>query len=92
MEKMNKAEFLKTELGASWTETIDAWDFYLGKHDYKETKVLQSRHEAFQIAVKQFYGIEYHFTRTDEHYGLVTEAVGGGEGEDWLYKKAHRED
>lgn len=33
------------------------------------------------MAVKQFYGVEYHFTRTDEYYGIVT-----ADEKDWLYK------
>lgn len=35
----------------------------------------------YKMAIKQFYCIEYHFTRTDEYFGLVTE-----DETDWLIK------
>ena len=81
MAKFNKKKFLQSELGGMWIETVRAWDFYLSEHDDKETYSLQAKHEGIQTAVKQFYGIEYHFTRTDDYYGLVTEDY-----EDWLYR------
>lgn len=33
------------------------------------------------MAVKQFYGVEYHFTRTDDYFGCCTE-----DGEDFLFR------
>jgi len=33
------------------------------------------------MVIKQFYGIEYDFTRTDEYFGIVTE-----DETDWLFK------
>ena len=33
------------------------------------------------MAIKHFYGVEYHFTRTDEYYGLCTE-----DESDWLMR------
>lgn len=41
----------------------------------------QAQWEIFQLAIKQFYGVEYHFSRTDEYFGLVTE-----DETDWLLK------
>lgn len=38
--------------------------------------------EVFKLAIKQFYGVEYNFTRTDEYFGLVAE-----DGTDWLLKE-----
>lgn len=35
----------------------------------------------YKMAIKQFYGIEYHFTRTDEYFGVVTQ-----DETDWLIK------
>ena len=37
--------------------------------------------EIYKMAIKQFFGIEYHFTRTDEYFGIVTE-----DETDWLIK------
>ena len=33
------------------------------------------------MAVKQFYGVEYHFTRTDDYFGCCT-----NDGEDFLFR------
>ena len=78
--KMNKEKFLKTELGAEMKNCIDCWDLYLNK-DFESAKLCQAQWEVYQMSIKQFYGIEYHFTRTDEYYGIVTEDYN-----DWLYK------
>lgn len=79
--KLNKETFLKTEFGAEMTNCIDCWDLYLSTKDYDSAKLCQAQWEVYQMAVKQFYGIEYHFTRTNEYYGIVT-----ADEKDWLYK------
>ena len=38
------------------------------------------------MAIQQFYGVEYCFTRTDKYYGLVTENE-----TDWLFKVERKE-
>lgn len=43
----------------------------------------QDRWEVFKLAIKQFYGIEFFFTRTDEYFGIVTE-----DEADWFQCKA----
>ena len=60
---------------------VDCWDLYLSTKDYDRARLCQEQWDVYQMAVKQFYGIEYHFTRTDEYYGIVTEDC-----KDWLYK------
>lgn len=79
--KMSKEKFLKTEFGAEMTNCIDCWDFYIYTNNYNSAKLCQAQWEVYQMAVKQFYGIEYHFTRTNEYYGIVT-----ADEKDWLYK------
>lgn len=94
--KMNKEKFLKTELGSSMIECVKAWDHWLTEskryaHDlmtnreYKSAKEAATRCQAqwkvYQMAVRQFYGIEYYFTRTDEYFGICTE-----DEADWLLK------
>ncbi len=93
--KMNKEKFLKTELGSSMKECVTAWDKWLTElrkfsignlgSEYREMRKAadwcQAQFEVYQMAVKQFYGIEYHFSRTDEYFGLVTE-----DETDWLFK------
>lgn len=81
MMKMNKEKFLKTELGSSMTECIRAWDFWLDTNNRKACNICQAQWEVYQMAIKQFYGIKYHFTRTDEYFGACTE-----DETDWLFK------
>lgn len=81
MMKMNVKKFLKTEFGAELENCIKCWDFYLETGELDSAKSCQAQWEVYQMAVKQFYGIEYHFTRTDEYYGIVTEDY-----ENWLFK------
>ena len=92
MLKMNKKKFLKTEFGAELDSCVKAWDKALDnccifsqeteeyKRERKAADWCQAQWEVYQKAIKQFYGIEYHFTRTDEYFGVVTEE------DDWLIK------
>lgn len=93
--KLNKEKILKTELGSSLHECITAWDHWLTElrkfsidtvdQKYRETRKAadwcQAQWEVYQMALKQFYGIEYHFTRTDKYFGVCTE-----DEADWLFK------
>lgn len=93
MLKLNKEKFLETELGSELDYCIRAWDAALEKQIIFPHETIpyenasrtvyrcQARWEVYQMAIKQFYGIEYHFTRTDEYFGLVTE-----DETDWLLK------
>lgn len=91
--KLNKSKFLKTELGSNLKECITAWDKWLEEqcnNDYcseeykrgmRSALWCQAQWEVYQMAVKQFYGVEYHFSRTDEYFGACTE-----DESDWLFK------
>lgn len=70
MMKMNKEKFLKTELGSSLQECITAWDKWLEVGDRKAAYWCQAQWEVYKMAVRQFYGIEYCFSRTDEYFGV----------------------
>ena len=83
--KLNKETFLKTGFGAEMTNCVDCWDLYLSTKDYDRAMWCQAQWEVYQMAVKQFYGVEYHFTRNNEYYGIVTEDYN-----DWLYKVERR--
>lgn len=94
MEKMDKLEFLTTELGVEMALCVARLDIYLRElsacepysNTYDSYNSLKSedmaRLEVFKLAVKQLYGVEYCFTRTDDYYGMVTE-----DGTDWLLKR-----
>ncbi len=91
--KMNKEAFMKTELCQGWIACITNWDAAIkrrskaqwGTPEYvdscKASNICGTQHEVYQMAVKQFYGVEYHFSRTDEYFGLVTE-----DEQDWLFR------
>lgn len=85
--EFNKEEFLETELGVELTKCIDCLDMYLRKQDYDSAVLYILQWQVYQMAIKQFYGIEYDFSRTDEHYGLVTV-----DGKDWLYKVERKQE
>ena len=84
--KMNKEQFLKTEFGVELESTITAWYDALSRNreDKEVLRTLawcQAQWEVYRMAIKHFYGVEYHFTRTDEYYGLCTE-----DESDWLMR------
>ncbi len=91
--KMSKEKFLKTEVGAelksciiSWDKALDSCRNYSYMNDeYKRARNTanwcQAQWEVYKMVIRQFYGIEYNFTRPDEYFGLVTE-----DETDWLFK------
>lgn len=91
--KIDKEKFLKTEFGGGLECTITTWDQALekkrhtaecsedGRKIIKQLAWCQAQWEVYRMAIKYFYGVKYHFTRTDEYYGLCTE-----DGSDWLMK------
>lgn len=93
--KLVKARFERTEFGGQMVETVKAIDFYLEERSRtsqwrepekyegltKDIEHLFAQFEIFRLAVKQFYGVEYHFTRTDDYFGCCT-----NDGEDFLFR------
>lgn len=98
--KLNKEEFLKTGVGSGLVDCITAWDRCLSalrkfnicniSSEYRELRKAADWNQAqwgvYQMVLQQFYGIEYHFSRTDEYFGVCTE-----DETDWLFK-VERED
>ena len=85
--KLNIKKFMMTEMGGELEETIKAWDQGLGFGYWDRTcKSCQDRWEVFKLAIRQFYGIEFNFTRTDEYFGICND------GETiWLMKENREE-
>lgn len=93
--KLNKDNFLKSELGSNLIKCVTAWDKWLNElgktpHSYESVRVqkaanscqwCQAQWEVYKMAVKQFYGIDYCFSRTNEYFGVCTE-----DETDWLFK------
>lgn len=77
--KLNKEKFLKSELGGNLQECVTAWDHWLTElrkfnidtvgRNIRETRKAadwcQAQFEVFQTVMRQFYNIEYHFSRRD---------------------------
>ena len=80
--KLNKDKFLKTEFGANLVECVTAWEKNLEAKDHRAELWCQAQWEVYQMALKQFYGADYHFSRTDHYFGVCTP-----DGEDWLFKQ-----
>lgn len=88
---MNKEKFLRSEFGGGMIECVYAWDYYLTKQREDSVNLnrireglswCQAQWEIYQLTLKHFYNIEYHFSRTDEYFGICTE-----DESDWLFKK-----
>lgn len=91
--KLNKEEFLQSEFGRSLKECLTIWDSALenlAKYafctpDYNEAQekayICSEKWDVYRMALKHFYGVDYHFTRTDEYFGVCTE-----DEKDWLFK------
>ena len=50
-------------------------------------KSCQDRWEVFKLAIRQFYGIEFNFTRTDEYFGICND-----DETIWLMKENREEE
>lgn len=93
--KLNKEEFLKTEFGIELKKTVEAMEYTLSMmskcidmNNWEDIKQydnglynLLDCFNIFRLAIKQFYGIEYFFDRTDNYFGICTK-----DGSDWLFK------
>lgn len=79
--KLNKEELLNSEFGIRLQGCLIAWDMFIDAGNKEAAKIYQAQWELYQLAMKQFLGIEYHFTRTDEYLGACTE-----DESDWLFK------
>lgn len=82
--KLNKEKFLKTEFGSKLQECVTAWDHWLTELDqftfnassteYKRVRKAadwcQAQWDVYQMAMKQFYGIDFYFKRTEQYFGV----------------------
>lgn len=84
--RFNPTIFLQSEFGGSMIECVQAWDKWLHIGDHKAALWCQAQWEVYQMAMRQFYGIDVHFTRTDDYYGIVI----GEDEEQWIYKHNRR--
>lgn len=92
---MNKENLMRSEFGSNMKECVTAWDRWLTElrilgtgnntQDYRRVRDAatwcQAQWEVYQMALKHFCRIEYHFTRTDHYFGIVNK-----DETDWLLK------
>lgn len=79
--KWKKEKFLKTEMGGEMINCIKCWELALNIRDLKTARWCQAQWEVYKMALRQFYGMEYAFSRTSECYGIVNE----NDYSDWLF-------
>lgn len=93
----NKEKFLLSELGIALVNDICTLNAYMveirgvskdkNSADYNELMSdidrMSAKWQIYKLAIKQFYGIEYYFTRTDEYYGVCKD----DDVDDFLVKK-----
>ncbi len=91
--KLDKKEFLRTETGISMRSCIQLLDealekkssFYYGSAEYEEHAGMawycMAQWEVYKIILRELFGREYCFSRTDEYFGVCTE-----DERDWLFK------
>lgn len=80
--KLDKEEFMESDLGKELINCLTRLDEALDKR--RDEIIISSflaRWEVYQMIFRQYYGMEYCFTRTDEYYGVVTE-----DEKDWLFR------
>lgn len=79
--KFNKEEFLKSEFGTAMQECVANWDKHLSEGNRIAAGQYMAQWLVYRLALRQFYGKEYCFSRTDDYFGIVTE-----DETDWLMK------
>ncbi len=89
----NKEKFLKTDFGKSLKKCVVHLDaalilsgsFPTGSDELinarQNVKIHLGKFQVYQLALCQYYGLELHFSRTDDYFGVCTE-----DESFWLFK------
>ena len=90
---LNKEKFLKTELGKKLIDCavgLDStlagfWNYLMDSDErlkmQRQADIHSAQWEVYQAAMRQFYGLELHFSRTAKYFGVCTE-----DESFWLFK------
>ena len=95
MEKLifNKEKFLKTDFGEKLIDCavdldsvlVSAFKYHMDLDErmkmQRQTDLRLAQWEVYQAAMRQFYGLHLHFTRTDEYFGVCSK-----DKSFWLFK------
>lgn len=79
--RLNKKNFLKTELGQNLYACIVDWDESLQMGKKESAHWCLAQWNVYRMVLNQFYGVDYYFTRTDTYFGVCTE-----DESDYLFK------
>lgn len=94
MQKLDKKTFMNTELGLSMIECVTLWEQAVRQQEKNEWPSVEYRRaaemeewcegrwEVLQMAVRQFYRVDYCMIKTDKYFGICTE-----DEKDWLYRR-----
>lgn len=96
--KLNVENFMATEMGIELKATVVAWNHALSErknniedfgyyHWDSICRECLDKWKIFQLALEQFYGIKFSFTRTDDYFGVCSE-----DESIWLMKVYRKEE
>lgn len=68
--KLNKEEFLKTELGKAVIECVRKRKECRYKEDDAAAAIYEIQWLAYRLAIRQFYGVDCRFVEVDRDYGI----------------------
>ncbi len=80
-------KFLETELGKAMIEVIQGWETAIQEQDDTQIDICCGKWTIIKIALKQLYGKDFYFSRTDDYYGVTTE-----DEKIWLIKEYYKKE
>lgn len=66
-------KFLETDLGKVMVVVIHDWENAIQEEEEHLQDICYGKWSIIQIALRQLYGKEFYFSRTDDYYGVTTE-------------------
>ena len=80
-------KFLETDLGKAMIEVIQGWETAIQEQDDTQIDICCGKWTIIKIALKQLYGKDFYFSRTDDYYGVTTE-----DEKIWLIKEYYEKE
>lgn len=80
-------KFLETDLGKVMVVVIHDWENAIQEEDEHLQDICYGKWSIIQIALRQLYGKEFYFSRTDDYYGVTTE-----DEKIWLIKEYYEKE
>ena len=80
-------KFLETDLGKVMVVVIHDWEYAIQEEEEHLQDICCGKWSIIQIALKQLYGKEFYFSRTEDYYGVTTE-----DKKIWLIKEYYKKE